>query len=123
MAELLDTIRKDIDARVNELRPLVHEAASLEAALKALSESEGTVDANSVRRRSRRRRPASSGRSSARRGQWREAVIAHIRAHPGSTAGDVANALQLNRNSVGTRLTQLVKSGELSKVARGYAAP
>jgi hypothetical protein len=36
MADLLDTIRRDIDARLGELRPLAQEAANLEAALAAL---------------------------------------------------------------------------------------
>jgi 3'-phosphoadenosine 5'-phosphosulfate sulfotransferase (PAPS reductase)/FAD synthetase len=35
--DLLETIRKEIDARRDELRPHVREAASLEAALRALS--------------------------------------------------------------------------------------
>ncbi len=46
-----------------------------------------------------------------------------MRANPGSTAGDVAAALGLNRDSVATRLAQLVKSGELTKATRGYSAP
>jgi hypothetical protein len=123
MADLLDSIRTDVNARVTELRPLVQEAARLEAALRALSDSDTTAAPESGKRRSRRRRTTPPGRSRAPRGQWRETVIEHIRAHPGSTAGDVAKALGLNRNSVGTRLTQLVKSGELSKAARGYSAP
>jgi predicted transcriptional regulator len=50
----------------------------------------------------------------------RAAVIDYVRSNPGSTAGDVAAALNLNRNSIATRLAQLTKSGELVK--RGYAA-
>jgi hypothetical protein len=46
-----------------------------------------------------------------------------VTSNPGSTAGDVARALGLNRNSVATRLAQLAKSGELAKAERGYAAP
>lgn len=40
----------------------------------------------------------------------------------GSTAGQVAKGLNLNRGSVSTRLTQLAKSGEINKAARGYTA-
>jgi hypothetical protein len=123
MAGLVDSIRTDVNARLNELRPLVQEAASLEAALSALNDSEATTAPDSGQRRSPGRRTASTGRSRAPRGQWRDMVIEHIRAHPGSTAGDVAKALGLNRNSVGTRLTQLAKAGQLSKGARGYSAP
>jgi cation-transporting ATPase E len=39
-----------------------------------------------------------------------------------STAGQVAKGLNLNRGSVSTRLTQLAKSGEIKKAARGYTA-
>ena len=64
----------------------------------------------------------------ARGRRWRgaSAAAAHIEfvtSNPGSTAGDVARGLGLNRNSVATRLTQLAKSGELAKAERGYAAP
>jgi DNA-binding IclR family transcriptional regulator len=53
----------------------------------------------------------------------REQLIEYLRAHPGSTAGDVASALGLKRTSVSTRLAQLAKAGELTKAERGYAAP
>jgi Winged helix-turn-helix DNA-binding len=137
MADLLDTIRADLDARITELRPLVQEAASLEAALVALqnpnqgpSASRGSTRARrqtAGRGRSRsaraQRQTAPAGPTRATRGQTRQQVIDYVRGNPGSTAGDVATALGLNRNSVATRLAQLAKAGELSKAARGYAAP
>jgi predicted HTH transcriptional regulator len=115
MADLVDTIRKDIKARLNELRPLVEEAASLEAALRALDTSD--------RAPSRNRGVARTGRRRGRRGESRTKVIEFVGSHPSSTAGDVAKALRLNRNSVATQLAQLVKAGELTKAARGYSAP
>jgi predicted ArsR family transcriptional regulator len=57
------------------------------------------------------------------RGQSREKLIEYLRVNPGSTAGDVAKALGLKRNSVATRLTQLAKAGALAKAERGYSAP
>ena len=39
---------------------------------------------------------------------------------PGSTAGDVAKALDLERTMTGTRLVQMAKSGELKMAARRY---
>ena len=50
-------------------------------------------------------------------------MIDFVASNPGSTAGDVARALGLKRNLVATRLAQLAKSGEPTKVKRGYAAP
>jgi hypothetical protein len=123
MPDLIDTIRKQIDARLNELRPIVQEAAGLEAALDALAGSDGAVAASRPQRRARRRRAVSSGRRGRPPGQSRGKLIEHVRAHPGSTAGDVAKALGLKRNSVSTQLTQLAKAGELKKAARGYSAP
>lgn len=78
--------------------------------------------------RSRRRQTAK--RASSRRATARSVkrdvageIIDHLKTHPNSTAGDVAKALNLNRNSVATRLSQLVKSGEIAKAERGYATP
>lgn len=123
MPDLIDTIRKQIDARLNELRPIVHEAAGLEAALNALGGAEGAVAAP---RRSKRRMPRRAAVPGTRRGRprgsSREKLIEHLRAHPGSTAGDVAKALGLKRNSVSTQLSQLAKSGAVTKAARGYSA-
>lgn len=120
MADLLDMIRSQIDARLNELRPLVDEAASLEAAVAALGGSDGpAAPARPGRRASR---STSAGRRGRRRRETRERLVDYVRANPGSTAGEGATALGLNRNSVATRLAQLAKSGELLKAARGYSA-
>jgi hypothetical protein len=121
MADLLDTIRAQIDARLDELRPLVEEAASLEAALAALERSDGTAAPPRPGRQTSR--ATSTGRRGRGRGETRKRLIEYVRANPGSTAGDVATALGLNRNSVATRLAQLAKSGDMVKATRGYSAP
>jgi Winged helix-turn-helix DNA-binding len=120
MADLLDTIRSQIDARLEELRPLVEEAASLEAALAALERSDGMAAPPRPRRRTS---PATStGRRGRGRGETRKRLLEYVWANPGSTAADVATALGLNRHSVATRLAQLAKAGELVKTTRGYSA-
>ena len=121
MADLVDTVRKQINARLDELRPIVEEAAGLEAALNALQGMDGAA---TRRAQPRAHRAATSRNGRGRpRGQSREQLIEYVRAHPGSTAGDVASALGLKRTSVSTRLAQLAKAGELTKAERGYAAP
>ena len=122
MPDLVDAIRQEIDARLEELRPLAREASDLQQALDALTGVPGmpTSDRSGQRRRSGQRVPQ---RSRSGRGDIRALVIEFVASNPGSTAGDVATALDLKRNSVATRLTQLVKSGELTKVKRGYTAP
>jgi hypothetical protein len=122
MPDLVDTIRREIDARLEELRPFAREASELERALDALNGLPGAPAADG---RGRRRQPGqrpSPRRSRRARGDIGAVVIEYVAANPGSTAGDVANALGLNRNSVATRLTQLGKRGELVKARRGYSA-
>lgn len=48
------------------------------------------------------------------------AVIDYLAKHPRSTADEVANGLDLERNTVSTRLTQMARTGELKKAERGY---
>ena len=50
------------------------------------------------------------------------AVIDYLAKHPGSTADEVANGLDLERNTVSTRLTQMARTGEIKKAERGYEA-
>jgi hypothetical protein len=121
MADLLDSVRKQIDARLRELRPIVEEAATLEAALAALDGSDHTAGASQPAPPSRGHRTRRPGRPS--RGWTRVRLVDHLRDNPGSTAGDVAKSLGLKRTSVATRLPQLVKSGDLVKAARGYSVP
>ena len=122
MTDLVDTIKHQIDARLAELRPLVQEASELQRAVDALSGPPATSQGGgTVGRRSDRllvkppRRRAS--------GHRRSAVIEYVRANPGATARNVAEALRLNRNSVSTQLSQLAKNGHLVKAARGYSVP
>ncbi|MEP6953060.1 MAG: winged helix-turn-helix domain-containing protein [Solirubrobacteraceae bacterium] len=120
MSDFLQDVRREIDARIEELRPLVSEAAQLEGALVALGAAPAPARrprrAHAARATSKPRR----ARRSAPRGQTKGQILEHLGAHPGATAGDIAKALELNRNSVATRLAQLVKAGELAKAERGY---
>jgi Winged helix-turn-helix DNA-binding len=122
MPELLDTIRQEINARLEELRPLAREASDLQRALDALNGMPAGPRGDGGGRRRRKERQASP-RARSPRGDIRTRVIEFVASHPGSTAGDVARALGLNRNSVATRLAQLAKAGELVKAERGYATP
>jgi hypothetical protein len=75
------------------------------------------------RRRSAARR-ASSRRSTARSRQSDTAarIVEYLEKHPGSTAGDLAKGLDLKRNSLSTKLTQMARSGQIKKAQRGYTA-
>jgi hypothetical protein len=75
----------------------------------------------SVRRATARRASARRAVARTRRGDTKTMIIEYLDKHPGSTAGEVARGLNLNRGSVSTRLTQLAKRGEIRKAERGYA--
>ena len=124
MPDLVDTIRDEIDARLEELRPLAREASDLQSALDALN-GVATAPAAGGRRRRRQSGESVAPRRSAQQAgdvRVRVRVVEYVAINPGSTASDVAKALGLNRNSVATRLTQLSKSGDLVKAPRGYSA-
>lgn len=70
-----------------------------------------------ARRASKRRATARSRQSDSK-----ASIIEFLAKHPGSTAGDIAKALNLNPGSVSTRLTQLAKTGQIQKASRGYSA-
>ena len=65
---------------------------------------------------------ASKRRATARvrKGDTKARIFEFLAKHPGSTAGEVAKGLNLNRGSVSTRLSQLAKEGEIKKADRGY---
>jgi hypothetical protein len=69
-------------------------------------------------------RRASTRRATARsrQGDTKAAITEYLKKHPGSTAGDLAKGLNLQPNSVSTRLTQMAKAGEIKKATRGYEA-
>ena len=122
MADLVDTLRQEIAARLEELRPLTREASDLQRALDALNGAPAAPAAGGRRRRRQSDRPAGPPGSGRAAGDIRVRVMEYVAANPGSTASDVAKALGLNRNSVATRLTQLSKRGDLVKARRGYSA-
>jgi hypothetical protein len=122
MPDLVDTIRAEIDARLDELRPLAREASDLQRALDALS---GVPASANFDRRGRRRQPGRRSVSRRRRRARRDVgalIVEYVAANPGSTARGVADALGLKRSSVATRLTALARRGDLVKAPRGYSA-
>jgi hypothetical protein len=122
MPDLVDTIRGEINDRLDELRPLAREASDLQSALDALNGVPAEPAAGRRRRRRQSGQPAAPRRSGRPAGDVRVRVTEFVAANPGSTASDVAKALGQNRNSVATRLTQLSKRGDLVKAPRGYSA-
>jgi predicted transcriptional regulator len=112
-----------LEAQVAELR---EHLARLEAEFKQAHASDeeaiATVPPRSLRRATARR--ASKRRAEARtlKADTSASIIEFLLKRPGSTAGEVAKGLDLNRSTVSSRLTQLAKLGHIRKAQRGYAA-
>jgi hypothetical protein len=117
MADFLDEKRKEIDTRLRELRPLVDEYHRLEEAARAL----GGVGAAAGRRRGARRR-ASTGRRGRPRGSGKRAIQAQelVRARPGITIRELADAMKIKPNYLYRVMPSLEKEGKVKKRRGGW---
>ena len=119
--DLLDDIRKQINDRLAELRPLTVEYERLQQVHAALSASGETDDA--IKRGGRAPGTASAGaRRSAPRGSARERTLAAARDNPDAKRGDIAQATGLSPNTVGSTLSKLRAEGLLARSPRSRAA-
>ena len=120
MTDFLDEKRKEIDARLKELKPLVDEYNRLEKAASALAGVTGG---------STRRRAASSGkgrRTGGRRGRPRgsgkRALQAQelVNARPGITITELADAMGIQANYLYRVMPGLQKDGKVNKRGKGW---
>jgi hypothetical protein len=129
MADFLDEKRKEIQARLKELRPLVDEFHRLEAAERALSGMDSTAAAPSG---SRRGRPARSGgggagtRGTGRRGRPRgsgtraQEALKLVRDRPGITIPELAESMGIKQNYLYRVMPTLAEEGRVVKSGRGW---
>jgi hypothetical protein len=121
MADFLDEKRKEIDARMRELRPLVDEYTRLEKAASALAGVGGTQRAPAARRRSgggsaggsRRGRPRGSGNRA-------KQALELVRAKPGITISDMAGAMKIQPNYLYRVMPTLESEGQVVKRDKGW---
>src|SRR5919202_1521379 len=110
MADFLDEKRKEIQARLKELRPLVEEYERLEAA-------EGAAG---------RRRRSSGGASNGRRGRPRGSgtratqAFELVKARPGITIPELAEAMGIKQNYLYRVMPTLADEGRVTKSGRGW---
>jgi len=131
MADFLDEKRKEIQARLKELKPLVDEYQRLEAAEAALSGVGGTTTtttrAASAPAASRRRR-RSSGSGNGRRGRPRGSgtrgaqALELVKARPGITIPELADAMGIKQNYLYRVMPGLAEEGKVTKSGRGWHA-
>ena len=116
MADFLDDKRREIAERLKELRPLVEEFHRLEAASAALegvnapSRSRGAAGGTG-----KRGRPKGSGNRS-------KQALAAVRAQPGVTIPELAEAMGIKQNYLYRVMPTLEKDGMVRKEGRGWHA-
>jgi hypothetical protein len=117
MADFLDEKRKEIDARLRELRPLVDEYGRLEKAAAALS-GVGATERPTQRRKlgsgsSRRGRPRGSGNRA-------KQALELVRTRPGITISEMADAMGIQPNYLYRVMPTLVSEGQVAKRDGGF---
>jgi ribosomal protein S25 len=119
MADFLDEKRKEIETRLRELRPLVDEFNRLEKAAAALAGVGGTQatrrrSANGASRTRRRRgRPRGSGNRA-------KQALELVRARPGITISELADAMGIKANYLYRVMPTLQKEGQVKKRDKGW---
>jgi CRP-like cAMP-binding protein len=126
VADFLDEKRKEIQARLKELRPLVEEFHRLEAAEQALSGVGGSPAAATSTPTRRRRRRSSSASSNGRRGRPRGSgtraaqALQLVSERPGITIPELASAMGIKQNYLYRVMPGLAEEGKVSKSGRGW---
>jgi hypothetical protein len=119
MADFLDEKRKEIDARLKELRPLVDEYNRLEKAAAALA----GVGEGRTRPAARRRSRAGSG---SRRGRPRgsgtraKQALELVRTRPGITIAELADSMGIKANYLYRVMPTLESEGQVVKRNGGW---
>ena len=121
MTDFLSEKRKEIDARLRELRPLVEEYRQLEQAANALNGLDG---GGSTTRRRGPGRPRTTGRRrrGRPRGSGKRAIQAMelVSANPGITISELANKMGIKANYLYRVMPTLQKEGKVRKRGRGW---
>jgi CRP-like cAMP-binding protein len=121
VADFLEEKRKEIQARLKELRPLVEEYQRLEDAERALA-GVGSKPARAAAPARRSNRGGSSGRRGRPKGSGTRAIQALelVRARPGITIPELAEAMGIKQNYLYRVMPDLAKNGEVTKSGRGW---
>jgi hypothetical protein len=115
MADFLDEKRREIDARMRELRPMVEEYNRLEKAAAALAGVGGNGGARASRspRQRGRGRPRGTGTRA-------KQALELVRARPGITIRELADAMGIHANYLYRVMPTLESEGQVVKRDRGW---
>ena len=131
MTDFLEEKRREIQARLKELKPLVEEYERLEAAERALAGVTSGNGSSAAPARSsqgaRTRRPAKpAGEGAGRRGrpkgsgQRSTQALELVRSRPGITVPELAEAMGIKQNYLYRVMPDLAEQGLVSKSGRGW---
>ena len=124
MADFLEEKKREIRERLAELKPLVEEYERLEVAAAALDGAPSNGASKPPASTTRRRRASSS--TPARRGRPRgsgtrsKQALELVRAQPGITIAELAEAMKIKQNYLYRVLPALAKDGLVTKKGRGW---
>jgi len=135
---LLPRLKRDIHARLAELRPLVAEAAQLEAAKRALLDKHAasapparptappprSTAARAPRARAEAadngaERSAAESGGRAPRGANQEAILALVEERPGVSVAEIASVTKIAKPTVASTVSKLKREGVLADEAGG----
>ena len=129
MADFLDEKRKEIQARLKELQPLVEEYRLLEAAdaaLDGIGNSATLASAPSAPARRTRSTSTRSSRGSGRRGRPRGSgtraaqALDLVRTRPGITIPEMAQAMGIQQNYLYRVMPGLAEQGKVTKAGKSW---
>ena len=121
MTDFLDEKRKEIDARLRELRPLVDEFNRLEKAAAALAGVGGGSAACAARRvADERTASAAQARPAAWQRQPRQAGAGAGSGTPGITISELADAMGIKANYLYRVMPTLEAEGQVKKRDKGW---
>ena len=118
MVDLLESVRRDIDERLKQLRPAVEESQRLEKALEALGRTGGRIpsERRAPRKAQRRRTRVTRAEAEARKRQ----ALAMLAEDPQTKPAALAAIFEMSPNNVYSMLRRLEREGALSKTQDGY---
>ena len=145
MSPAVEQIRKTVEERIRELRPVIDELEQLQGILSLLEGEEVTrgadgtppdglaallaqagidADANSrqpIRRSRRGTKPGRDGR--APQGANKQMIIEAVLQDPGVTATEIAERTGVKRTVVSATINRLKRNGELEPLGQGVRVP
>jgi predicted Rossmann fold nucleotide-binding protein DprA/Smf involved in DNA uptake len=122
MADFLEEKKREMNARLKELRPLVDEYHRLEAAVTALDGVGGTTPSAAPRAR----RASGAGAGTGRRGRPKGSgtrsrqALELVRTKPGIPISEIAQEMGIQQNYLYRVLPALQKDGLVRKEGRGW---